>query len=160
MQFNNPIAVNICDHEQLIAHYDSQQQFVDDYKKMLSEINFLRKRENKLQLIEQMFKTGIIDLNQLTKIIKYKNADFKSLNLQKNDYSQYYQKGGNYLIPIEIFNDILDQNDFLIKKNNILQNLEKWLEMKSFDNSDGVFTSSAYQKILNKINELEKELNL
>ena len=155
MQINNSIAVDMYDNEQLIAHYDSQEEFVDDYKKMISEINFLRERENKLQLIEQMFNSGTIDLNQLAKIIKYKNTEFKSLNLRKDDYSKYYQKGGNYLIPVEIFNDILDQNDFLIKKNNILQNLEKWLEMKSFDNSDGVFTSSAYQKVVNKIKELE-----
>lgn len=69
MQINNSIAVDIYDNEQLIAHYDSQQSFVDDYKKMVSEINFLRERDNKLQLVEQMFKTGIIDLERLNRII-------------------------------------------------------------------------------------------
>lgn len=155
MQIDNSIAIDIYDNEQLIAHYDSQQQFVDDYKKMLSEINFLRKRENKLQLIEQMFKTGIIDLNQLTKIIKYTNSNFESLNLRKNDYSKYYQKGGNYLIPVEILDDLLEQNESLMKRDNALQNLEIWLEIQSFDTSIGVFTSSAYQKVLDKIKELE-----
>lgn len=70
MQINNSIAVDIYDNEKLIAHYDSQQAFVSDYKKMISEINFLRKRENKLQLIEQMFKTGIIDLDCLNEIVR------------------------------------------------------------------------------------------
>ena len=27
-----------------------------------------------------------------------------------NDYEKYYQKGGNYLIPTEIFNELLEEN--------------------------------------------------
>lgn len=39
-------------------------------EKMQSEIDFLRERENKLQLIEQMFQSGTVDLDKLYKIIK------------------------------------------------------------------------------------------
>ncbi len=47
------------------------------------------------------------------------------------------------------------QNAFLMKRDNVLQNLEQWLETKTFDNRIGVFTNSAYQKVLNKIKKLE-----
>lgn len=70
MQINNSIAVDIYDNEQLIAHYNSEKEFVEDYKKMKKEIDFFRERENKLQLIEQMFKTGIIELDRLNRIVK------------------------------------------------------------------------------------------
>lgn len=84
------------------------------------------------------------------------NKEEIKLSRSKNmDYNKYYQKGGNYLIPVEIINDILEQNEFLMKRDNILQNLEEWLEIQSFDTSIGIFTSSAYQKVVNKIKELE-----
>ena len=28
--------------------------------------------------------------------------------MYKEDYEKYYQKGGSYIIPVEIFNDLLD----------------------------------------------------
>ncbi len=34
------------------------------------ENDFLRKRENKLQMIEQMFKNEPVDLSELTKLVK------------------------------------------------------------------------------------------
>lgn len=34
------------------------------------EIEFLRQRENKLQRIEQLFKSEVVDLEELTKIVK------------------------------------------------------------------------------------------
>ena len=34
------------------------------------ELNFLRKRENILQRIEQLFKSGVVDLEELAKIVK------------------------------------------------------------------------------------------
>lgn len=70
MQINNPISIDIYDNEILIAHYNSEKEFVDNYKKIINENIFLRKRENKLQLIEQMFKSGVIDLNRLNELIK------------------------------------------------------------------------------------------
>lgn len=36
------------------------------------ENEFLRKRENKLQMIEQLFANGIVDLRELSKIVKEK----------------------------------------------------------------------------------------
>lgn len=70
MQINNSIVIDIFDNDNLIAHFCSGKEFVEDYKKMIYEIAFLRERENKLQLIEQMFKSEIVDLNKLNKIIR------------------------------------------------------------------------------------------
>ena len=65
--------------------------------------------------------------------------------MNKSEYDKYYQKGGSYVIPVEIFNDICDQierlnkarkidieyNKYLqkeiIRLNNIINELEKWL---------------------------------
>lgn len=72
MQMNNPIAVDIYDNEKLIAHYDSQQEFVGDYKKMISEINFLRERENKLQTIENIANKDNFCISELIAEIRCK----------------------------------------------------------------------------------------
>ena len=47
----------------------------DYYLKLLSlekENDFLRKRENKLQMIEQMFKSGSVDLGDLVALVEEK----------------------------------------------------------------------------------------
>lgn len=41
-----------------------------DLLQLQQEINFLRERENKLQLIEQLFKNEPVDLSKLAKIVK------------------------------------------------------------------------------------------
>ena len=38
-----------------------------------NEMEFLRKRENKLQQIEQMFQNGIVDLSKLSALVKSKD---------------------------------------------------------------------------------------
>lgn len=43
-----------------------------DYNQLKNENNFLSKRENKLQLIEQMFQSGVVDLSKLSKIVEDK----------------------------------------------------------------------------------------
>lgn len=78
------------------------------------------------------------------------------------DMMDCYPKSYKYILKLEEQNKQLSeeigrlkqQNKFLMKRDNILQNLEQWLEIQSFDTSIGVFTSSAYQKVLNKIKEL------
>ena len=42
------------------------------YNQLKNENNFLSKRENKLQLIEQMFQSGVVDLSKLSKIVEDK----------------------------------------------------------------------------------------
>ena len=56
---------------------ESYKSMYEDYKYMYSEWciikkenEFLRERENKLQLIEQLFKNEPVDLSELAKIIK------------------------------------------------------------------------------------------
>lgn len=89
------------------------------------------------------------EINSLTKdllIIKNRRDVYKKRYLKlKSEKKQLSEEIGR----------LKQQNRFLMKRDNILQNLEQWLEIQSFDTSIGVFTSSAYQKILNKINELE-----
>ena len=41
-----------------------------DMLNMMEELNFLRERENKLQMIEQMFKNEPVDLTELDKLVK------------------------------------------------------------------------------------------
>lgn len=43
---------------------------MDKFSMYQERIEFLRKRENKLQLIEQMFKSGTIDLKELSNLVK------------------------------------------------------------------------------------------
>lgn len=53
------------------TNYGILQNASDEYEdELLQKIDFLRKRENKLQLIEQMFKSGTIDLKELSDLVK------------------------------------------------------------------------------------------
>jgi hypothetical protein len=45
-------------------------QFVIEIEKLRNQIEFLTKRDNKLQQIEQMFQNSIVDLSELSKLIK------------------------------------------------------------------------------------------
>jgi len=45
------------------------QQMIIEIKELKQKLDFLTKRENKLQQIEQMFKSGMIDLDELRKIV-------------------------------------------------------------------------------------------
>lgn len=55
--------------------------------------------------------------------------------MNKSDYDKYYKKGGTYVIPVEIFNELFDE---LERLNNIIDELEsnlykEWLEWKDSD---------------------------
>lgn len=45
-------------------------QFVIEIEKLRNQIEFLTKRDNKLQQIEQMFQNNIVDLSELSNLIK------------------------------------------------------------------------------------------
>ncbi len=45
-------------------------QFVIEIEKLRNQIEFLSKRDNKLQQIEQMFNNKVVDLSELSKLIK------------------------------------------------------------------------------------------
>lgn len=45
-------------------------QFVIEIEKLRNQIEFLSKRDNKLQQIEQMFNNKVVDLSKLSKLIK------------------------------------------------------------------------------------------
>lgn len=48
----------------------SRIQFVIEIEKLRNQIEFLSKRDNKLQQIEQMFNNKVVDLSELSKLIK------------------------------------------------------------------------------------------
>ena len=50
------------------------QQMIIKTKELKQKLDFLTKRENKLQQIEQMFKSGIVDLDELRKIVLEKEV--------------------------------------------------------------------------------------
>ena len=41
--------------------------------------------------------------------------------MNKSDYDKYYKKGGTYVIPIEIFNELFDERDRLKEENEELK---------------------------------------
>lgn len=50
--------------------YEEHKILYSDSKKLERENEFLRERENKLQLIEQLFKNEPVDLSELAKLVK------------------------------------------------------------------------------------------
>lgn len=62
-----------CDNVQKIYEETenySRIQFVIEIEKLRNQIEFLSKRDNKLQQIEQMFNNKVVDLSELSKLIK------------------------------------------------------------------------------------------
>lgn len=56
--------------ENLIALYEDYKILWGDFERQQKELEFLRKRENKLQRIEQMYANMPVDLTELAKLIK------------------------------------------------------------------------------------------
>lgn len=56
--------------QSLRSLYEDYKILYSDFKKLEQENDFLRERENKLQLIEQLFKNEPVDLSELAKIVK------------------------------------------------------------------------------------------
>jgi uncharacterized Zn finger protein len=82
--------------------------------------------------------------------------------VNKSDYDKYYKKkGGTYVIPVEVFNELFDELERLSfnyeqaledldKKDNIINELEKYLieqVEKSYSND--------YDNVLDKLDELK-----
>lgn len=51
---------------------EKTESYEEEITKLKQENDFLRQRENKLQMIEQMFKSGTVDLNELAELVKGK----------------------------------------------------------------------------------------
>ena len=70
------------DEEKTISERISREDFFDEVSSILNKteglegisdcFNFLRERENKLQKIEQMFKSGSVDLGELAALVEEK----------------------------------------------------------------------------------------
>ena len=43
--------------------------------------------------------------------------------MNKSDYDKYYKKGGTYVIPVEIFNELFDE---LERLNNIINKIDSY----------------------------------
>ena len=79
----------------------------------------------------------------------------KNYEIKKEDYEQYWQKGGTYVMPIEVFNDLFYDIEQLKQKNNVLTEFEHWLEerikMETWDEwKDGLC------ECLDKLQELKR----
>ena len=59
--------------------------------------------------------------------------------MNKSDYDKYYKKGGTYVIPVELFNELFDELERLSfnyeqaledldKKDNIINELEEYIK--------------------------------
>ena len=54
--------------------------------------------------------------------------------MNKSDYDKYYKKGGTYVIPVEVFNELFDELD---KKDNIINKIVNIYESK--DTTEDVY---------------------
>lgn len=70
------------------------------------------------------------------------------------DYEQYYQKGGTYVLPIELFNELFGEmenwKEQAKKKESNWNSLREWLENEKLQ-MEGYFDT-----VLDKMNELER----
>lgn len=70
-----------------------------------------------------------------------------------SDYEQYYQKGGTYVLPIELFNELFGEmenwKEQAKKKESNWNSLREWLEKVKLD-------KRYVNIVLDKMNELEK----
>lgn len=62
--------MNELEKQSLIELYESHKILYTDFKKLEQENIFLRERENKLQMIEQLFLNEPVNLSELAKAIK------------------------------------------------------------------------------------------
>ena len=76
--------------------------------------------------------------------------------MNKSDYDKYYKKGGTYVIPIEIFDELFDELERLSfnyeqaledldKKENIIKEVREYIENHSITNMEWWITGQ--QKI-------------
>lgn len=82
------------------------------------------------------------------------------------DYDKYYQKGGHYEIPTEVFNDLLEQlsklqqeKEELIKHcENEIYNQKESIELLSNKKYDDIHIGAinAYKNVLSKLKESDK----
>lgn len=85
-----------------------------------------------------------------------------------SEYDKYYKHGGTYVLPVEVFNELIDkleeQRHFYLKKlqqkENIIKEVREYIEHENFKRNIlvGVSTKKYTRDILNKILEiLDKE---
>ena len=67
------------------------------------------------------------------------------------DYEQYHQKGGTYVIPVEVFDNLLEENQSLNKQ---LEEYKKWYQDELEENSK---LSELWCDSRAKIRELENQ---
>lgn len=72
------------------------------------------------------------------------------------NYEQYHQKGGTYVIPVEVFDNLLDEKEELDKeKEELIDYLKEEInECKLTGNDEDYIKIDVYEEILSKI---EKE---
>lgn len=63
------------------------------------------------------------------------------------DYEKYYQNGGYYMIPVEVFNDWLDE---FAKLKCEKKELIKWLK-RMLDDEDDIFSVVRVKDVLYKV---------
>lgn len=77
------------------------------------------------------------------------------------NYEQYHQKGGTYVLPVEVFDNLLNEKEELEKEkqkefiewlNNIINNLEKE-QTKRFNHSYQ-YKLNSFNNILSKYKEI------
>ena len=72
------------------------------------------------------------------------------------EYEQYHQKGGTYVLPVEVFNDLLNEKEELEQENKKLK--DNWNKLKYFL-ANGLASDNYIINehcMLNKMYELEK----
>lgn len=79
--------------------------------------------------------------------------------MNKEEYEKYYQKGGTYVIPTEVFNNLLDEKEQLIE---YLEELKYTMfasdKLKKTIN-ENIKARNIYQDVLGKIKSSKKIKN-
>ena len=81
--------------------------------------------------------------------------------MEISDYEQYYQKGGTYVLPIEMFNELWGEmknwKDTCKQKESIIKEVREYITTEQLY-TDYQWSKSQYEKILKDLLEiLDKE---
>lgn len=88
--------------------------------------------------------------------------------MNKSDYDKYYKKGGSYVIPVELFNELFDEIERLSfnykqaledldKKDDIKNELENYIRARADDNNTCSVCSVMSDDLLNILKGSDKE---
>lgn len=78
--------------------------------------------------------------------------------MNKSDYDKYYKKGGTYVIPVELFNELLDELEELKKNQRLTQEKRDHLHLELDEMVESL--QNQLQQKENIIKEVREKLHI